>query len=184
MLAAAPRAASVSPFPAERVPAERAVPVPQPIDVATRRPEAMNSPHPSVAFPRDARVRASAEYARVFADCRRIHGDAFRLHVHVHEAGAPARLGIAVSRRVSKRAVERNRIKRCVRESFRHVRARLPAADYVLVARPEAAGRDGATLRADLERLWTRAAALKAPGAGGTMPRAAAAVPAAPTSDS
>lgn len=141
----------------------------------------MTSARPSLAFPRDARVRASAEYARVFGDSRRVHGEGFRLHVRsasVSEPDARPRLGIAVSRKVSRRAVVRNRIKRCVRESFRHARGALPAADYVLVARPQAAGLTPEALRADLQRLWARAAALKPPAPDGTMPDAVPGVPA------
>ncbi|MBS7458962.1 ribonuclease P protein component [Coralloluteibacterium stylophorae] len=145
----------------------------------------MVTTHPQAAFPRSLRVRASADYGRVFADCRRVHGKAWRLHVQLRTAQPSGeadrdvpRLGLAVSRRVSKRAVERNRIKRTGRESFRRVAASLPPGDYVLVAKPEAATCDNAALRADLERLWARVATLNPPGGDGTMPRDAAAAPA------
>ena len=53
--------------------------------------------------------------------------------------GAPARLGLTVSRRVG-RAVERNRVKRGVREWFRRNRSALPLdRDLVVIARPAAA---------------------------------------------
>ena len=56
------------------------------------------------------------------------------------------RLGLSVSRKVGG-AVERARVKRCVREAFWEEAERLPAgADYVVVARPDAgelAARDG-----------------------------------------
>lgn len=48
------------------------------------------------------------------------------------------RLGISVGRRVGG-AVERNRVKRCLREAFWAVASELPdACDYVVVARAEA----------------------------------------------
>jgi ribonuclease P protein component len=57
-----------------------------------------------------------------------------------------SRLGLVVSRRVGG-AVERNRVKRVVREWFRQCRAQLPfTADFVVIA------------RRDAERLGTRAA--------------------------
>lgn len=67
------------------------------------------------------------------------------------------RLGIAVSRRVSKKAVIRNRIKRQIRESFRLCRQALGDIDYVVVAKAPAADRPGPELRCELDRLWQQA---------------------------
>ena len=66
------------------------------------------------------------------------------------------RLGIAVSRRVSPKAVVRNRIRRQVRESFRLKRPYLASMDYVVLAQPDAAAMNRAELRAALENLWQR----------------------------
>ncbi len=57
--------------------------------------------------------------------------------------------------------MRRNRIQRIARESFRRVRASLPAIDILLIARESADAHDNATLRADLETLWRRLAAVK-----------------------
>jgi ribonuclease P protein component len=80
-----------------------------------------------------------------------------------------ARLGLAISKRVSKRAVERNRIKRLVRESFRRTRLGLPPIDLVVMAREAAAGVPGTELLAELEALWRRLPPLKPAEGTGTI---------------
>ena len=123
-----------------------------------------------LSFPRQARVRARADYARVFDQARRTSDPLFSLHWLPGEA--PARLGLAVSRKVSTRAVVRNRIKRNLREQFRMLRSQLAPGDYVVVARAAAAQAAPTQLRTTFVRILTRAGALPAPAAGGTMPPA------------
>lgn len=80
-----------------------------------------------------------------------------------------ARLGLAVSRKVSKRAVVRNRIKRVSRESFRLVRDRLPAVDIMVIALTSAATASRQALRVDLDVAWRELRALKAASKPGTI---------------
>lgn len=68
-----------------------------------------------------------------------------------------ARLGLAVSRKAAKRAVDRSRLKRMARESFRH-RSDAPGADFVVIARPGAALAANTALRASLDRHFDRLA--------------------------
>lgn len=65
-----------------------------------------------------------------------------------------ARLGTAVSKKVRKRAVDRNRIKRIVRDSFRLRAPTLPALDVVISISTRRPLRDEADLRLALGRLW------------------------------
>ena len=74
-------------------------------------------------------------------------GRLFTLH-HRPNMVAGARLGIAIGRRVSPRATDRNFIKRLIRENFRRRAASLPAIDVVFVVRTAAA----TTSRHDLRR--------------------------------
>ena len=92
------------------------------------------------------------------------------LALHVHRDGQPPRLGLAVSRKVDRRAVGRNRIKRALREEFRALRARLPDAAYVVVARAAAKTASRAELRAAFHDALRRAGALPTPGLTVTMP--------------
>ncbi|MBS0576456.1 MAG: ribonuclease P protein component [Proteobacteria bacterium] len=131
-------------------------------------------------FPRTARLLRPAQFENVFAGGQRLNGTMFRLHVRdaanaamVADAAdrrAPVpRLGIAVPKRVAASAVERNRIRRIVREDFRHRRGQLAAVDYVLVAQRAAAAAPAPALRDALAGLWRRAATLKPADATPTM---------------
>ena len=128
-------------------------------------------------LPRQARVRVRADFDRVFGEGRRTGTPLLALHLL--RDGQPARLGLAVSRKVDRRAVGRNRIKRALREEFRALRAALPAAAYVVVARPAAATASRTALREAFHDALRRAGALPAPEAGVTMP--AASPPTVPT---
>ena len=121
-------------------------------------------------LPRSARVRQRAEFDRVFADGRR-NADPL-LSLHWLRSDVPARLGLAVSRKVDPRAVGRNRIKRVLRAEFRVLRTLLPAGDYVLVVRPAARTCEAVALRTAFSSLLRRAGALPPAQAGGTMPAA------------
>lgn len=105
------------------------------------------------AKPRSARLSGKAEFDRVFAEAHRRNTQFFR----VAWAENPldyARLGMAVSRRVDKRAVVRNRLRRRIRESFRLAWSGLRPVDIVVTAKPEAALADCAAIWRDLVAFW------------------------------
>ena len=119
-------------------------------------------------LPRSARLLKASDFAALRGTSRRIGSSHFIAEVALTERSG-CRLGQAVSRRVSKRALDRYRIKRIVRESYRAVLADLAPFDILLIARSSAVSQDNAALRADLARLWQKLAALKATAGTGTM---------------
>ena len=142
-----------------------------------------HDPTVSFRFPRCAHLRASAEFQAVFGEGSRVSGPRLRVHVRFAATPAGARLGLTVGKRVDKRAVGRNRIRRVLRDTFRLARAGLPAGDYVVLAKPEARNVPAAALREEFLDLLARVgkrAPLPVPVPDGTMP--APPLPIAPAS--
>jgi ribonuclease P protein component len=94
-----------------------------------------------------AEFRAVRERGKKFADAF------FSLSVLANVASHP-RLGLAIATRVFGSAVDRNRIKRLTRESFRLNQLALPAVDVTVSARDAARGATPADLRASLDKHW------------------------------
>ena len=67
-----------------------------------------------------------------------------------------SRLGLAISRKAAGSSVQRNRLKRLVRESFRVSQTSLPALDVVVTARPGAGAGSNADIAASLAAHWQR----------------------------
>ena len=120
-------------------------------------------------------MRAKSEFDRVFGEGRRIADPLLSLHLLADRR--PARLGLAVSRKVDPDAVGRNRIKRVLRDAFRQKRSLLAPGAYVLVARVPAGKTANAELRSAFLRLLQRAGALPVTPMDGTMPPAIPSLP-------
>lgn len=119
-------------------------------------------------LPPAARLRRAGDFAALKSAAGRLRTRHFALR-WVAGSGGTCRLGMAVSRKVSKRAVERNRIKRVIRESFRAEREALPTFDILVIALASAASATRGALRADLQRAWLKLKALKPPPASATI---------------
>lgn len=119
-------------------------------------------------LPPSARLRRAADFAALRNATGRMRTHYFLLR-WIGSTGGEARLGLAVSRKVSKRAVARNRIKRVARESFRSCRDQLPDLDVLVIAQPVAEAASRAALRGDLDAAWDKLQTLKLNPAPGTI---------------
>ena len=99
------------------------------------------------------RLLSARDYERVFQQAQKSSGKA--LTVLARPSGrATARLGLAIPRKQIRRAVERNRIKRLIRESFRRHQDLLSGLDVVVIGRSGLASENNQKVFACLESHW------------------------------
>jgi ribonuclease P protein component len=122
------------------------------------------NPGPAVSetFSRDDRLRKRREFEECYASGVRVSGRHIQVFLLADPPGTPSRprLGISVPRRVGK-AVQRNRVRRRLREIFRRTRSLFAnvAPHLVVNARPSSAGAAFSELLEDYRSAVTRALA-------------------------
>ncbi len=107
------------------------------------------------SFPEHARLLKAAEYSRVFKNPLR-SSDRLLTILAVTNDLDHARLGLAISKKNAKRAVDRNRIKRLIRESFRLHMPDMPAIDLVIMAKPGTKHAENQQILQSLQQHWNR----------------------------
>jgi ribonuclease P protein component len=103
------------------------------------------------------RLRQKSQFDLVYREGRRFSDNLFLILARPNSS-LHARLGLSVAAKNAGNAVNRNRIKRAVRESFRHYSSRLPAVDIVVNARAGAKAAANSALAHSLEQLWDKLA--------------------------
>ncbi|MBT8040637.1 MAG: ribonuclease P protein component [Xanthomonadales bacterium] len=117
-----------------------------------------DNPWPAL-FPRSAKLLKPSDFKRVFT-LNAASADGFFRVIARPSRASGHRLGMAVSKKVDRRAVGRNRIKRVVRESFRRwraaqVRAAEGSFDIIVMPRAAAATSNNHQLFTSLEHHWS-----------------------------
>ena len=98
-------------------------------------------------------MTSGASFLRLFKTGRRIRAPLFNAFALSSPAGS--RLGIAVSKKNARRAVDRNRIKRIIRESYRRNYHRFAQTDVVIQATPQTCSAGSFEIAQTLERIWS-----------------------------
>ena len=112
-------------------------------------------PLSAAGFGRHLRLHKRSEFVTVYQNRKVSHGRFFSIHACPNSLSYP-RLGLSVSKHVSKKAVERNRLKRRIKEEFRLHQQTLSRLDFVVVAKRGSTEQAHQTLCADLNKLWSR----------------------------
>ncbi|MCL7421472.1 MAG: ribonuclease P protein component [Methylobacter sp.] len=106
-------------------------------------------------FPPQLRLKKPAEYKKVFAKPVKSSDQYFTLLAIRNDLDHP-RLGLAIAKKNIKKAIQRNVIKRIVRESYRLKQQSIGNIDIVVLARRDAADAPPDLLRKSLERHWLK----------------------------
>ncbi|QSP95567.1 ribonuclease P protein component [Marinobacter salinisoli] len=109
----------------------------------------------ALSFPKSHRLLRPADYGKVFNDVQiKVPHRNFLILATPNQLGH-ARIGLIFSKKNLKLAVQRNRIKRQVRESFRH-QQQLPALDIVVLGRQGLKDLNNQAVNKALAELWRR----------------------------
>lgn len=106
-------------------------------------------------FPKTLRLLTSEQFKRVFAKPTKFHSKTFSVFALENELEHP-RLGLAIPKKAVRKAVERNRIKRILRESFRCQRMNLSPRDFVIIARSGMADLTNQQLFSLISKAWVK----------------------------
>lgn len=108
-----------------------------------------------MGFPRHVRLTGAKEFQRVFQQGKRLNVVGLSVRMAENGEGYP-RLGLAIAKRSLRRAHDRNRVRRLVRESFRQHQDGLPPVDIVIMSRNDVLQMANLEVFQQLEYLWGR----------------------------
>lgn len=106
-------------------------------------------------FSRELRLLAPSDFTPVFNNPIVASCPAFTILAIKTDIEHP-RLGLTIAKKRVKKANARNRLKRLIRESFRHKQHQLPNIDIVVMAKNGADKLDNEVLAKHLEKLWRK----------------------------
>ncbi|MGO1232276.1 MAG: ribonuclease P protein component [Marinobacter sp.] len=109
----------------------------------------------TLGFPKSHRLLKPSDYSKVFDDVAlKVPHRNFLILATPNDRGH-ARIGLIFSKKNLRLAVQRNRIKRQVRETFR-LQQDLPSLDIIVLGRQGLSQLDNTAVRSSLNDLWRR----------------------------
>lgn len=110
----------------------------------------------SHSFPKTSRLLTSSQFQLVFKQAKFKAGSNSFLFLARPNQHDFARLGLVVGKKHCKLAVGRNRLKRHIRETFRHHQHKLGGIDAIVLARAGAANLSATELNSVLQKQWLK----------------------------
>jgi len=101
------------------------------------------------------RLCHNADFKRVLNQANRYKGNQITLYHQLNDLGV-ARVGICIGKRHIKHAATRNRIKRLIRESFRHHPIKSEGLDIIVLVYKGIERKNNADITKGLEPLWDK----------------------------
>lgn len=112
----------------------------------------------SFGFGRELRLLTPSHYSRIFNHPARAATPYFTLLAKPNHLNHP-RLGLTVAKKRCKKAVDRNRIKRLARESFRRHQHKIDNIDIVLMVKTGVDAQTNSEITKQLDKLWLKLSA-------------------------
>jgi ribonuclease P protein component len=106
------------------------------------------------SYPKQLRLLTARDYNRVFEHSQfKVSGPVGLFIATPNSLGYP-RIGFIIAKKKVKLAVQRNRIKRVIKDSFRLNQQRLPGLDIVFIARPGLSDKDNLAINKFTKYSW------------------------------
>ena len=95
-----------------------------------------------------------ADFKSVFNGAQHKVSCRYILMLSIKQHKPQTRLGMVVAKKNVSKSIERNRIKRLIRESFRHARLQLPGLDIVVLIRKGLDNLPNFVISSKIDALW------------------------------
>ena len=107
-----------------------------------------------LSFPKSRRLLNASDFKGVFSNTQYRISHRYFLILATKSTSSTPRLGLVIAKKHIRLAVERNRIKRLIRESFRQ--QQLPTVDTIVLARKDLDKLSNRKIESILNELWQK----------------------------
>lgn len=109
------------------------------------------------------RIKKNDDFQTVFKQGKSFANRQFVVYMYKNEQQVPFRIGLSVSKKLGN-AVVRNRVKRCIRQSFTELKEEIkPGWDFIVIARKPAVSMSCPEVKGSLMHVLKLAKALQTP---------------------